>query len=632
MSSFAERIAGLSPKRQELLARLLKQEQLDVSKTVIGPRERGSINIPLSFAQERLWVMDQLEPNRPIYNVPDTLYFKGPFDRDTLQRCLSEVVRRHEILRTTFQMIDGQPVQVIGPPQPVTLDVIDLSQLTDKERDAKAQQLVNEESQKPFDLSRGPLLRVQVVRLAEEEHLLLTTMHHIISDGWSLGVMGRELSTLYKAYKSGQSSPLPELPIQYADFALWQREWLQGEVLEKQLDYWREQLSGELPELELPFDRPRPARQTYRGAVVGLDLSAEVSQQLKEIGRERGATLFMMLLAVFNVLLWRYSGQDDLLVGTPIANRNRAETENLIGFFVNTLVLRTKINGASSFRDLLEQVRETTLRAYDHQDVPFEKLVEELQPERNLSRHPLFQVMFSLNEMQDLELTGLDMRWRQSEIRTVKFDMTLTMATDEDFVGGSFIYNIDLFDAATMKRMVRYFELLLKSIADNPDQRLADLPLPAAEQQILTEWNQTKREYPEGCLHDLFQTQVARTPDAVALVFGEERLTYQELNCRANQLAHHLRNLGVGPEVLVGILLERSVEMIVGILGVLKAGGAFVPIDPNYPQERIEFMLADSGLSVLLTQQSLLKTLPDDWTSPWSAVPWHRVRTSDSAL
>jgi hypothetical protein len=425
MSSFADRIAGLSPKKQELLARFLEKEQLDFSRIVIGPRKQGSDTAPLSFAQARLWVMDQLEPNRPIYNMPDTQYLSGAFDLDALQRSLGEIVRRHEILRTTFQMIDGQPVQVIAPPQPLSLDVIDLRHLPEEECQAEAQRLANEESQKPFDLSRGPLFRTRLVRVAEDEHLLLSTMHHIISDGWSLGVMGRELSALYEAFKSGQPSPLPELPIQYADFAVWQREWLQGEVLEKQLDYWREQLGGELPELELPFDRARPARQSYRGAVETFELSTEVARRLKELGRERGTTLFMTLVAAFNVLLWRYSRQHDLLVGTPIANRNRAEVESLIGFFVNTLVLRTKVDGASSFWDLLEQVRETTLRAYDHQDVPFEKLVEELHPERNLSRQPLFQVMFALNDLKDLQLTGVEFRWVQTEIRTVKFDMTL---------------------------------------------------------------------------------------------------------------------------------------------------------------------------------------------------------------
>jgi amino acid adenylation domain-containing protein len=611
MSSFAERVAGLSPKRQELLARFLEQERIDVSRINIAPRKLGPANVPLSFAQERLWFLDQLEPNRPIYNLPDSHYFKGALDLEALERSLSEIVRRHEVLRTTFQIVDGEPVQVIASPQPMALEVIDLSASPLAERETEAQRLANKEAQRPFDLSRGPLFRVRLVRLAETEHVLLLTMHHIISDGWSLGVMAREMGVLYEAYKAGQSSPLAELPIQYADFAVWQREWLQGEMLEQQLGYWRQQLGGELPELELPMDRPRPARQSYRGAGAAIEVSDEVRLRLKEIGREGGATLFMTLLAAFKVLLWRYSRLDEILVGTPIANRNRAETESLIGFFVNTLVLRTKLRGEETFRELLEQVRETTLGAYEHQDVPFEKLVEELQPERNLSRQPLFQVMFALNEYKDLELAGLEQTWMQTEIRIVKFDMTVSMVAGEDYIGGALIYNIDLFNADSIRRMIRHFQLVLESIAANPDQRLSELLLLSpAEHQMLTTWNDTKHEYPQACLQDLFQTQVARTPEAVALVFKEESLSYRELNCRANQLAHHLRRLGVGPEVLTGILLERSVELIVGILGVLKAGGAFVPLDPAYPKERLSFMLEDAGLSVLLTQQSLLATLP----------------------
>jgi hypothetical protein len=524
----------------------------------------------MSFAQQRLWVLDQLEPGRPIYNVPDTHYFKGRFDLDAMERSLSDLIRRHEGMRTTFQVIDGEPVQVIGEPWPLKLNIIDLSHLPPEEREAEAYRVTNEEAQVPFDISRGPLFRAQLVRLAEEEYLLLVTLHHIISDGWSLGVMGRELSALYDAYKAGESSPLPELALQYADFAVWQREWLQGEVLEKQLDYWREQLGGELPELELPADRPRPARQSYRGEGQHLEFGREVIDPLKEIAREGGATLFMALLAAFNVLLWRYSRQADLLVGTPIANRNRAESENLIGFFVNTLVLRTKINGNGSFRELLDQVRETTLGAYEHQDVPFEKLVEELQPERNLSRQPLFQVMFALNDVKELQLSELELKWRQTEVKTVKFDMTLTLVKGDEYVAGALIYNTDLFDGETIECMIEQFHLLLEAIVANPGQRLADLPpLTTEEQEMLAEWNDTKREYPDLCLHDLFEAQVARTPEAVALTFNEETLSYAELNRRANQLAHHLRGLGVGPEVLVGRLLERSLELVIGILGVL---------------------------------------------------------------
>jgi amino acid adenylation domain-containing protein len=611
MSNFTKRIAKLSPRRQELLARLLEQERLDFSRTVITPCKRELAHVPLSFAQQRLWFLDQLEPHRAVYNIPDSHYFKGPLNLAALERSLSEIVRRHEILRTTFQTVAGEPVQVIAAPQPLRLEVTDLSRLPAPEREAEAQRLADEEAQQPFDLARGPLLRMRLLKLDDTEHVLLLTMHHIISDGWSLGVLGRELTALYAAFSAGQSSPLVELGIQYADFAVWQREWLRGEVLEKQLGYWREQLGGELPVLELPTDRPRPARQSYRGAVEGLDLSEEVSRRLKEISREAGTTLFMTLLAIFNVLLWRYSRQDEIIIGTPIANRNRAETEELIGFFVNTLVLRTKLSGEMSFRELLEQVRETTLGAYEHQDVPFEKLVEELQPERSLSRQPVFQVMFTLQDGGELKLAGLEVSWMETESDVAKFDLSLAMAEGEGYLSGAIAYNSDLFDAATIKRMARHFELLLEGIVANPQQRLSELPLlTEAEQQMLADWNETQREYPdEVCIHELFERQAARTPEAVAVVFNEERLTYRELNCRANQLAHYLRGVGVGPEVLVGILMERSVEMIVGLLGVIKAGGAYVPLDPQYPAERLSFMIEDAEAAVLITQEGLLNRI-----------------------
>ncbi len=613
MSDIAKQITGLSVEKRQLLERYLKSAGLNLTNAIIIPQRRDTNKFPLSYAQERLWFMDQLEPNRPIYNMPDTHSFKGTLDLEALERSLGELVRRHEILRTTFELVDGAPVQVIAAPAPLRLEVVDLSELEAAARVSEAQRLANEEAQQPFDLSRGPLFRIRLLRLGEAEHVLLLTMHHIISDGWSLGVLGRELATLYEAYQRGESSPLAELPIQYADFAVWQREWLRCEVLEKQLAYWREQLGGELPVLELPADRPRPARRSYSGAAANIEVSAVVSRRLKEIGREGGATLFMTLLAAFKVLLWRYSGQEEILVGTPIANRNRAETENLIGFFVNTLVLRTQVSGGESFRKLLEQVRETTLGAYEHQDVPFEKLVEELQPERSLSHQPLFQVLFALGNWEDLELSGLELSWIQTDSHYVKFDMTLTMAVEEDRIGGAVIYNVDLFDAATIEHMVGQFELVLESIAANPDQPLSELPLlTTAEQQMLAAWNDTKSDFPQRCLQDLFQEQVARAPEAVAVVFNEERLSYEELNRRSNQLAHHLRSLGVGPEVLVGILLERSLELTVGILGVLKAGGAFLPLDPTYPKERLSFMLDNAGLSILLTQQQLLSKLPED--------------------
>jgi amino acid adenylation domain-containing protein len=606
MSDIAKQITELSVEKRQLLDRFLKSAGLNLTNAIIMPQPRDTDRFPLSFAQERLWFMDQLEPNQPLYNIPDTHSFKGPLDLEALQRSLSEIVRRHEILRTTFQTVGGQPVQVIAPPQPLAVPVIDISHLPDAERTAEAQRLADEESIQPFDLSRGPLFRVQLVRLAKEEHLLLFTMHHIISDGWSLQVLGRELGTLYQAYKSGQTSPLPELPIQYADFAVWQREWLQGEVLEKQLNYWREKLGGDLPELELPFDHARPARQSFRGEAEGIELNAEVSRRVKEIAREQGTTLFMTLLAAFNVLLWRYTGQEDLLVGTPIANRTRSETENLIGFFVNTLVLRTEMNASSSFRDLLEQVRETTLGAYDHQDVPFEKLVEELQPERSLNRNPLFQVLFALQDGGELKLSGLELTWMDTKNDIAKFDLSFYISDTPNGFYAWFEYDKDLFEQATIARMLKHFEVLVERIAMNPDAKLSELEiLTQAEREQLWAWNQTATDYGrDQCIHQIFEAHAAQQPQAVAVIDGEKQLTYEELNQRANQLARFLRSKGVGPEVRVGVLLERSWEFDLAVLGILKAGGAYVPLDVTYPRQRLQFMLEDTGMRLLLTEQA----------------------------
>jgi amino acid adenylation domain-containing protein len=605
MNDIAKQITGLSAEKRQLLERYLKSAGLDLTEAVIIPQRRDTNKFPLSFAQERLWFMDQLEPNRPIYNLPDTHVFKGPLDFDALQRALTEIVRRHESLRTTFQTVDGDPVQVIAPPQPLALQVIDLSDLPPQERQAKAQQLADDDAQQPFELSRGPLFRVQLVRLAEEEHLLLITMHHIISDGWSIKILGRELAELYEAYRTGESLPLPELPIQYADFAVWQREWMRGELLEKQLEYWRKQLGGELQELELPMDHARPARQNFRGAAENIEYSAEILRRLKEIGRERNATFFMTLLAAFDVLMWRYSGQTDLLIGTPIANRNRRETEGLIGFFVNTLVLRTKVNGDGSFHELLDQVRETTLRASEHQDVPFEKLVEELQPERSLSRHPLFQVMFTLQDGGELKLSGLELTWMDTANDIAKFDLSFYISETDTGLYAWFEYDTDLFERPTIARMLRHFGVLLEGITANPEARLSELPLlTEEEQEQLREWNQTTTDYGRDLsLQQIVETQVSQQPDAIAVVNGEEQITYRELNERANQLAHYLREHGVGLNVQVGVLLERSVNFVVAMLGIIKAGGTYVPLDGTYPKQRLQFMLEDAGVRLLLTER-----------------------------
>jgi len=606
MNDIAKQITELSVEKRQLLDRYLKSAGLDLTSAVIIPQPRDTNKFPLSFAQERIWFMDQLEPNRPIYNLPDTHYFKGPLDLDALQRTLTEIVRRHESLRTTFQTFDGEPMQAIAPPQPLSLEVVDLSELPPQERQAEAQRLADDDAQRPFDLSRGPLFRAQLVRLAEEEHLLLITMHHIVSDGWSILRMGHELETLYQAYRSGESSPLPELPIQYADFAVWQREWMRGELLEKQLEYWREELGGELPELELPMDHPRPARQSFRGAAEAIEYSGEILPRLKEIGRERNGTLFMTLLAAFDLLMWRYSGQADLLVGTPIANRNRRETEGLIGFFVNTLVLRTKVNGNGMFRELLDQVRETTLRAYEHQDVPFEKLVEELQPERSLSRHPLFQVLFTLQDGGELKLSGLELTWMDTANEIAKFDLSFFISETETGLYAWFEYDKELFERPTVARMLRHFGVLLEGIAADPDTRLSELPmLTEAEQEQLREWNQTTTDYGcDLCLQQIFETQVLQQPDAVAVVHGKEQITYRELNERANQLAHYLREHGVGLDARVGVLLERSVNFVVATLGIIKAGGTYVPLDGTYPKQRLQFMLEDADVRLLLTERN----------------------------
>ncbi|MDQ3942480.1 MAG: condensation domain-containing protein, partial [Actinomycetota bacterium] len=586
--SLSERIADLSPAKRALLELRLKQKGSGASHGRAIPRRTERGPAPLSFAQERLWFLDQLEPGNPVYNRPAAVRLTGPLDVRALERGLSEIVRRHEILRTTFPAEAGRPVQRIAPPRPLSLTVTDLGGLPESEREAQARRLAREETRRPFELARGPLLRASLLRLGDEEHVLLLTMHHIASDGWSDAVFFRELAALYEAFSTGEPSPLAELPIQYVDYTVWQRQWLAGEVLDEQLGYWKRQLA-DVSALQLPTDRPRPAVQTHRGARQELMLPGPLTEALKDLSRREGATLFMVLLAAFQALLARYSGQEDIAVGTPIAGRNRAETEGLIGFFVNTLVLRTDLSGDPTFRELLGRVRETTLEAYAHQDLPFEKLVEELEPQRDLSRTPLFQVMFALQNVpqQDPELADLTLSRLRVESGTAKFDLTLSMIEEAKGLKGSLEYNTDLFEAATIERMLGHFRTLLEGIMTEPERRISELPLltEAERHQLLVEWNDTQTDYPKDqCVHVLFETQAERTPDAVAVVFEDQRLTYRELNRRSNQLARHLRKLGVGrPEVSVGICVERSVEMVVGLLGILKAGGAYVPLDPAYP-------------------------------------------------
>ncbi len=594
----------------------LKMVGEDLQSPPLGPVSRQE-TISLSYAQQRLWFLDQLEPNSSFYNIPAAVRLQGTLNITALEQSFSEVIRRHESLRTRFGAVDGLPVQLIEEAQAFTLAVLDLSTLEESEREAEARRVASEESQRPFNLSAGQLLRVSVLKLTGQEHVLLCTMHHIISDGWSMGVLIRELTTLYEAYVTGEESPLPQLEIQYADFAHWQREWLQGDVLERQLVYWREQLADAPPLLELPADYPRPAVQTFRGAHQSMRLSESLTTDLKSLSQSAGVTLFMTLLAAFQTLLSRYSGQEEIIVGTPIAGRNRSETENLIGFFINTLVLRTDLTGNPSFSEMLRRVREVALGAYAHQEVPFEKLVEELQPDRDMSRTPLFQVMLVLQNapvVEVVKIQGLEVSGVAGESGTAKFDVTLSVSeTPNGRLQSLWEYNTDLFGSETIGRMMRHFEVLLESVVRNPEQRISELQLltPAEREQVLVEWNPTPAKYRQDkSLHQLFEEQVERTPDAVAVVYEAEQVTYAELNQRANRLAHYLQSVGVGPESLVGICVERSVEMMVGLLGILKAGGAYVPLDPGYPHERLAYMIEHAQVSMLLTQQHLFDSLP----------------------
>ncbi|MGH8059478.1 MAG: condensation domain-containing protein, partial [Candidatus Entotheonellia bacterium] len=569
------------------------------------------------FAQQRLWFFDQLEPHSPAYSIPGAVRLSGSLNLRALEQTFTEIVRRHEGLRTTFPTVEGRPRQVIAPAMAIRLPVVDLRALPPQEREAEAQRVATAEAQRPFDLAQGPVLRVMVLRLDEDEHIVLVTMHHIVSDGWSSRVLVQEMAALYDAFCAGQPSPLLELPIQYADFAQWQRQWLQGDVLESQLSYWKQHLSGALPVPQLPTDRPRPAVQRFRGARQSFELSPSLSEAIRALSKREGVTLFILLLAAFKALLYRYTGQEDIIVGSPIANRNRVEIEGLVGFFANTLVLRTDLSGNPSLQELVRRVREVVLEASAHQDLPFEKLVDELRPERNLSHTPLFQVVFVLQNApgRALELPSLTLSPLEVEGGTAKFDLTLAMTDTDQGLLGRVEYNSDLFDATTISRMLEHFRTLLQGIVANPQRRLADLPLltDAERQQVLREWNTAHAVYPsEACLHHLFEAQVERSPDAIAAVGEDECLSYRELNARANQVAHRLRALGIGPESLVGLSMERSLEMVVGLLGILKAGGAYVPLDPTYPQERLAFMLEDTQAPVLLTQRRLVAGLSAD--------------------
>ena len=566
---------------------------------------------PASFGQQRLWFLNELEPDSSFYNIPLVARIKGALKHDVLRLVVNEIVARHEALRTTFASENGELVQLIAPVADVPLPVIDLTETPEDERETTAAQLAKAEADAPFDLARGPLLRVRLVKLRSDEHLLLLTMHHICSDGWSMGLFLNELAQLYRAFLVAQPSPLPNPPIQYADFAHWQRTLLQGEFLEKQLAYWREQLAGAPAVLELPADRPRAPVQTFHGARLSLELPEDVRARLAELSQREGMTMFMTLLAAFQTLLYRYTGREDIVVGSPSANRNRSEIENLIGFFVNTLVLRTDFSGDPTFLELLRRVRHVTLGAYAHQDVPFDRIVDELNPERSLSYGPLVQVLFAVEKSWDSgpKLADLEIDWQEVERGTSKFDLALFVYEKPAGLSCLIEYDTDLFSEDTIRRLLDHFQILLTSIAQNPEQRVGELPLLTDSELVRLASVESINSQPAHCLHEAFEQQVERTPEHVAVKFENEQLNYRELNARANQLARHLRSLGVGPEVVVGLCLERSLDLIVSILGILKAGGAYLPLDPAYPPDRLSFMLDDAGTRVLLTSEDLVQKI-----------------------
>src|SRR5690349_18248453 len=605
------KVQPLSAEKRSLLEKLLKEQeapQHTEQPPALDLHLEGKDAFVLSFSQRRLWFLDQLEPGSAFYNFPLAVPFNVAVNAAVLQRSINEIVRRHEALRTVFDQVDGEPVQVVLPEMTLPLDVVDLRTIDKESQNAELTRLAAELAQRPFDLASGPLLRTTLLRRGPEDNVFLLVIHHIVSDGWSLGVFWRELVALYNAFYVSRLSPLPELPIQYADFAVWQRDRLRGESLDALLSYWRKQLDG-MPTLQLPTDRPRPAVPTYRGAFHEISIPRPLNDGLRALAQREGATLFMTLFAVFTVLLQRYTGQHDVVVGSYVAGRDRAELEGLIGFFINSLVLRADLSGDPSFRTLLARVREMALDAYAHQELPFEKLVEELQPERDLGRNPLFQVSFQLFSAQLEGSTPggpegaptIDLN-RGMAI----FDIAVNIWDGPDGLSGHVEYSTDLFEPATIARLIDHYRTLLKSVVAEPDARISTLTMlgEAEQHRLLAGWNDTRREFAAGSIHELFEHQVERSPDAVAVSCDGDELTYAELNRRANRLARGLRLSGLERGAPVGLCVGRSARMMVAVLAVLKAGGAFVPLDPSYPTERLEFMLKDSGARIVVLERA----------------------------
>ncbi len=613
-SEVANVVARLTPEQRELLVQDLAQEAR--KQATLPPVERAPLGaeIPCSFAQQRLWLVDQLLCGEPLYNVPIALRIRGELNADVLERVLGEFVRRHEVLRTVFREGQNGPVQVIQPWEPLVLRQIAVPQYPPV--GDWLRRLMHEEARYPFNLSRGPLLRATLFRLYPEDHVFLLVMHHIICDGWSVGVATREIAALYEAHVQGRPSPLPELELQYGDFAYWQRRWLDGETLRPHLDYWRQQLKDAPAVLALPTDRPRSARARHKGALEPFTITTPCLKALYNFARSEGVTLFVLALAAFKTLLFRYSGQTDICVGTSVAGRGQLEVEGLFGFFVNSLPIRSELSATATVRETLRRVREGFVGAYQHSVVPFEKLVEEVQPERDLSYNPLFQVMLVLLNATSARpyLPGLEVEHIRLDHGVAKFDLTFYLREEEDRITGEVEYSTDLFDRCTIQRMLVHFRTVLESMLAHAEARIGDLPLlTASETETLTRgWNSTGWQFPASfCMHELFEARAIENGEAASVIFGGTEISYADLNARANRLAHHLRSLGVGPEVRVGILLGRVPETVVAMLAILKGGGAYVPLDPAYPPDRLAYMLHNCRADVLITQERFVRVLPE---------------------
>jgi amino acid adenylation domain-containing protein len=614
MADLETLMGNLSPEKRALLEKRLMEKRAAGARSQVIPRRSGQGPYPLSFAQELMWLLDHLI-DTSAYHVPRALRIKGPLNVEALEYALNKIVERHDILRTNYQAVDGKPMQFIAPHATLPLQRIDLTRLEKERREQEAQRILVEEGRRRFDFEKDLMLRAFLLRLDEQEHILLLISHHIASDGQSKAVLFRELKTHYLAHCAGKAAELPELPIQYADYAVWQRDWLQGEVLDNHLNYWKRQLAGAPMLLELPTDRPRPAAQSFEGARQFLRCPDGMLENFKLLCRKEGATMFMTMLAAFGTLLYRWSGQEDMLIGTPVSGRSRTEVEPLIGYFSNSVVLRVNMGGDPTFRELMRRVKEVALGAYSHQDLPFEKLVVEMQPQRDLSYSPMYQIMFSVGEHKDLglELPGLEISPIIIDRGIAKFDMTFGMTELRRDLMCNIEYCTALFEASTMQRLANYFQNLLQGIIANPDQRISELPMLSAEDRhrAIFGWNNTRRDYPRDIfVPHLFEKQAEKAPDAIAVIYEDKRLTYRDLNERANQLGAFLKKHGVGPEARVAVCVERSLEMIVGVMGVMKAGGAYVPLDAMYARERLPIIMQDAECPVLLTQRSMLDSVP----------------------